>query len=142
MLDRRRCPTVAAVLDNLSAMQLEPSSPVRSHQTEQPGLFVALELDLSVQHVVRQAHLELWTYSALVALSAVLDNVAHIWRQRKEPVLLALMVALAESAVPVMILAVVDSDYDFGDVEVVLSVAVPVDSDSTLAAAVVPVDSS
>ena len=122
-------------------MRLELSSPERSYQTEQLGLYF-VELDLSAQQDVRLAYSELWEYSALVALSAVLDNVAHIWRQREEPVLLALMVALAESAVPVMILAVVDSDYDFGDVEVVLSVAVPVDSESTLAAAVVPVDSS
>ena len=53
-----------------------------------------------------------------------------------------LLAALAESAVPEMILAAVDSDCDVGDVEVVLSAAVPVDSDSTAAATVVPVDKS
>ncbi len=81
MLDRRRCPTVAAVLDNLSAMQLELSSPGRSHQAVQLGL--CFELDLSAQQVVRQAHLELWNYSAVVALPAVLDNVVHISKHRE-----------------------------------------------------------
>ncbi len=52
-----------------------------------------------------------------------------------------MVAALAESAVLGMILAAADSDCDVGDVEVVLSVAVPRDSDS-LAATVVPVDNS
>ena len=122
-------------------MRLELSSPGRSHQAGQTGLCF-VELDLSAQQVVLQADLELWKYSALVPLPAVLDNVVHIWKQHEELALLALMAALAESAVPEMVLAVVDSDYDFGEVEVVLSVAVPVDSDSPVAATVVPVDSS
>ena len=70
-------------------MRVELSSSVRSHQTEQLGLCF-VELDLSTQQVVLQAHLELWKYSALVGLPAVLDNVAHIWKQHEEPVLLVL----------------------------------------------------
>ena len=121
-------------------MRLELSSPVRSHQTEQLNLCF-VELDLSARQIVRQAHLVLWSYSALVALPALLDNVVHISKQHEEPALLALVAALAESAVPEMDLAVVDSDCDFGGVGVVLSVAVPVDS-GLVAATVVPVDSS
>ncbi len=71
----------------------------------------------------------------------MLDNVVHISKQHEELALLVLVAALAESAVPEMVLAVVDFDYDFGDEEVVLSVAVPVDSE-LVAATVVPVDSS
>ena len=122
-------------------MRLELSSPVRSHQTELLGLCF-VELDLSAQQIVRQAHLELWNYSALVALPAVLDNAVHISKQHEELALLALVAALAESAVPEMDLVVVDSEHDFGDVEVVLSAAVPVGSDSTVPATVVPVESS
>ena len=122
-------------------MPLELSSPVRSHQTEPLGLCF-VELDLSAQQVVRQAHLKLWNYSTLVALLAALDNVVHISKQHEELVLLVPVVALAQSTVPEIVLEAVDSDCDVGDVEVVLSVAVPVDSDSTAAATVVPVDSS
>ncbi len=141
MLDRRRYPTFAAVLGNLSAMQLELSSPGRSHQTEQPGpCFV--ELDLSAQKIVRQAHLEPKKYSATAALPAVSDNVARNSKYLESLVLVEQVVGPTESALPEMKLPVVDSDRDVGDAEVVSRAALPADSDSTVAAAVVPVDSS
>ena len=117
------------------------SSPVRSHRTEQRGLCF-VKLDLSGQQVVRQAHLEPWNYSALVALLAVLDNVVHISKQHEEVALLVLVAAPVESAVPAMALAVEESDRGVGGEGVVLSEAGLVDSGSTEAAAVVPVDSS
>ncbi len=122
-------------------MRLELSSPVRSHRTEQLGLCF-VKLDLSGQQVVRQAHLEPWNYSALVALLAVLDNVVHISKQHEEVALLVLVAALTESAVPAMALAVEGSDRDVGGEGVVLAALDLVDSDSTEAAVVVPVDSS
>ncbi len=77
-----------------------------------------------------------------MVLPAVLDSVDRISKQHEELALLVLVAALAESADPEKVLAVVDSDHDFGYEEVVLSVAVPLNSDSTVAAAVAPVDSS
>ena len=122
-------------------MRLELSSPVRSHRTEQLGLCF-VKLDLSGQQVVRQAHLEPWNYSALVALLAVPDSVVHISKRHEEVALLVLVAALTESAVPAMALAIEGSDRGVGGVEVVLLAVGLVDSDSTEAAAVVPVDSS
>ena len=52
------------------------------------------------------------------------------------------MVGPTESALPEMKLAVVDSDRDVGDAEVVSRAILPADSDSTVTAAVTPVDSS
>ena len=77
-----------------------------------------------------------------MSLPAVLDNVGHILKQCEELALLARMVALAQSEVPEIDLMAMDSDHDVGDEEVVSSVAVPVNSDSTVAAAVAPVDNS
>ena len=122
-------------------MRLELSSPVKSYQIEQLELCL-MELDLSAQQVVRQAHSEPQNYSAPVDLPAVLDNVGRISRQCEELALLARVVALAQSEVPEIDLMAEDSDHDVGDEEVVLSVAVPVNSDSTVAAAVAPVDNS
>ena len=122
-------------------MRLELSSPVRSHRIEELGLCF-VKLDVSGQQVVRQAHLEPWNYSALVALLAVPDSGVHISKRREELALLVTVVALAESAVPAMVLAVEGSDRDVGGEGVVLSAVDLVDSESTEAAAVVPVDSS
>ena len=122
-------------------MRLELSSPVRSHQTEQLGLCF-VQLDLFARQVVRQAHLEPWNYSALVALLAVLDNADHISKQREELVLPVPVVALTQSAVPEKVLEAGGSDFDVGDEEVVLTVAGPVNSDPTVAAVVAPVDNS
>ena len=77
-----------------------------------------------------------------MVLPAVLDSVDHISKQHEELARLVPVAVLTESVVPEKVLAAVDSDHDFGDEEVVLSVAVPVNSDSTVAAVVAPVDNS
>ena len=77
-----------------------------------------------------------------MGLPAVLDNVGHISKQCEELALLARVVALAQSEVPEIDLMAVDSDHDVGDEEVVSSMAVPANSDSTVAAVVALVDSS
>ena len=122
-------------------MRLELSSPERLCPIEQLELYF-VELDLSAQQTVRQAQWEPQNHVATVELPAVLGNADRISKQHEELVLLVLVAALTESVVPEMALAVAHSECDFGGVEVVLLAAVPVGSDSTAAAMVVPVDSS